>query len=79
MQLSLSSLVEQLDDLFLERATRAYRSASGLQRDVPPVPELPEVARLEAYQVTSELLASPRVDEGKRARLVLLRRQEVSE
>ncbi len=74
MQLSLSSLVEQLDDLFLERATRAYRSASGLQRDALLVAELPEVARLEAWQVTSELLASPRVDEGKRARLVLLRR-----
>lgn len=74
MQLSLTNLVEQLDDLFAERATRAYRIASGLQRDVAPVAELPEVARLEAYQVTSELLASPRVDEAKRSRLVLLRR-----
>lgn len=74
VQLSLTTLVDQLDDLFSERATRAFRAASGLQRDVAPVPELPEVARLEAFQVTSELLASPRVDEAKRARLVLLRR-----
>ena len=74
VQLSLTNLVDQLDDLFSERATRAFRAASGLQRDVAPVPELPEVARLEAFQVTSELLTSPRVDEAKRARLVLLRR-----
>ena len=74
MQLSLSTLVEKLDDLFSERATRAYRAASGLQRDVTPVAELPELARLEAFQVTSEVLASPRVDEAKRARLALLRR-----
>ena len=74
MQLSLSTLVEQLDDLFSERATRAFRAASGLQRDLAPVPELPELARLDAYQTTTELLVSPRVDEAKRARLVLLRR-----
>ena len=74
MQLSLTTLVERLDDLFSERATRAYRSASGLQRDVAPVAELPELVRLEAFQVTSEVLASPRVDEAKRNRLVLLRR-----
>ncbi|MDP1827179.1 MAG: hypothetical protein Q8L48_28155 [Archangium sp.] len=74
VQLSLSTLVEQLDDLFSERATRAFRAASGLQRDVEPVAEHPDVARPDAYQMTSELLASPRVDEAKRARLVLLRR-----
>jgi len=74
VQLSLTTLVEQLDELFLQRATRAYRVASGLQRDAAPVPEHPALLRTEAFQVTSELLASPRVDEAKRARLVLLRR-----
>lgn len=74
MQLSLSTLVDRLDDLFHERASRAFRAASGLQPDAAPIAELPELVRLEAYQVTTELLASPRVDEGKRARLVLLRR-----
>lgn len=74
MQLSLTTLVDQLDDLFMERATRAFRSASGLQREAAPVAELPEVTRLEAFLVCSELIASPRVDEAKRARLVLLRR-----
>lgn len=74
MPLSLTTLVDQLDDLFLERATRAFRAASGLQRDVAPVAEHPELTRLDAFQVSSELIASPRVDEAKRARLVLLRR-----
>jgi len=74
VQLSLTTLVEQLDDQFLERATRAFRHASGLQRDLAPVAELPELTRLEAFQVCSELIASPRVDDAKRARLVLLRR-----
>ena len=74
MNLSLTTLVERLDDLFFQRATRAFRVASGVDRDAPHLAELPEVARLEAFQVTSELLDSPRVDEAKRARLVLLRR-----
>ncbi len=74
VQLSLTTLVEQLDDLFLQRATRAYRVSSGLQREAAPVPEHPALLRSEAFEVTSELLASPRVDEAKHARLVLLRR-----
>jgi hypothetical protein len=74
VNLSLTTLVEELDDLFFERATRAFRMAAGVQRDMAPVPELPEVVRLEAWQVTSEVMSSPRVDEAKRARLVLLRR-----
>ena len=74
VQLSLTTLVEQLDELFLQRATRAYRVSSGLQRDAAPVPEHPALLRSEAFEVTSELLASPRVDEAKRARLGLLRR-----
>lgn len=73
MQLSLTTLVEQLDDLFFERATREFRVASGVQRDAPPIPELPEVARLEAWQVTDEVLSSPRIDDAKRGRLVLLK------
>lgn len=74
MELSLNTLVEQLDEQFFERATRAFRSAAGIAKDVPAVPELPEISRLDAWQVLSELLSSPRVDEAKRARLVLLRR-----
>lgn len=74
VQLSLSTLVKQIDDLLCERATRAFRTASGVQRDIPPIVELPEVARLDAFQVASELLNSPRVEEAKRSRLILLRR-----
>lgn len=74
VELSLNTLVEQLDEQFVERATRAFRAAAGIARDVPAVPELPEISRLDAWQVLSELLSSPRVDEAKRARLVLLRR-----
>ncbi len=74
MELSLNALVERLDELHFARATRAWRIASGTQRDMPPVPELPEVARLDAWQAVNEVLDSPRVDEAKRARLVLLRR-----
>ncbi len=74
MHLSLTTLVDQLDDLFQERGTRAFRQASGLQRDVAPVAEHPELTRLDAFQVSSELIASPRVDDAKRARIVLLRR-----
>jgi hypothetical protein len=74
VELSINALVEHLDDLFFERGTRAWRIASGVQRDMPAVPELPELVRLDAWQVVSELLASPRVDEAKRARLVLLHR-----
>lgn len=74
MELSLNTLVEQLDEQFTERATRAFRLAAGIARDVPAVAELPELARLDAWQVLGELLGSPRVDDAKRARLVLLRR-----
>lgn len=41
---------------------------------MPAVAELPEVTRLDAWQAVNEVLDSPRVDEAKRARLVLLRR-----
>lgn len=74
MELSLNALVDHLDDLFFERATRAWRIAAGVERDIPAIAELPELARLDGWQVVSELLASPRVDEAKRARLILLRR-----
>ncbi len=73
VHLSLTTLVEQLDDLFFERGTREFRVAAGVQRDAPPVPELPEVARLDAWLVTAEVLSSSRIDEAKRARLVLLK------
>lgn len=74
MELSLNALVEQLDDLFFARATRAWRVASGVQPDAPEVPELPQVARLDAWQHASEVLGSPRVDDAKRTRVTLLRR-----
>lgn len=74
VELSLNALVEQLDELFFERATRQWRIAAGVQRDLPEVAELPELVRLDAWQVLGELRDSPRVDEAKRARLTLLRR-----
>ncbi|MGV3622092.1 MAG: hypothetical protein ACO1OB_14815 [Archangium sp.] len=74
MELSLNALVERLDEQFFARATRAWRIASGTQRDVPPVDELPELKRQDAWQAVNETVDSPRVDEAKRARLTLLKR-----
>lgn len=74
MDLSLNTLVEQLDELASERETRAWRVASGVEPRLPPVPELPELTRLDAWQYVGEVLESPRLDEAKRGRLVLLRR-----
>ena len=74
MELSLNALVERLEELFFQRGSRDWRVASGTHASAPQVPELPEVARLDAWQAVSEVLASPRVDESKRARLELLRR-----
>lgn len=73
MELSLNALVERLDEQFFQRATRSWRLASGTQPDMPPVPEMSELVRTDAFQAVSEVLASPRIDEAKRARLVLLR------
>ncbi|MFO0594557.1 MAG: hypothetical protein U0228_04615 [Myxococcaceae bacterium] len=74
MDLSLNALVEQLDELFFERSTRAFRAAAGIERDAAVPAELPELTRLEAWQVVSEVSQSPRVDDAKRSRVVLLRR-----
>lgn len=74
MELSLKPLVERLEELFFQRASRDWRVASGTQPGAPQLPELPEVARLDAWQAVNEVLTSPRVDESKRARLELLRR-----
>lgn len=74
MELSLNALVDELDDLFFQRASRDWRVASGTQTGIPPISELPELARLDAWQAINEVLSSPRVDESKRARLELLRR-----
>lgn len=74
VDLSLNALVEHLEELAFERETRAWRVASGTEPDLPPVPELPELTRLDAWQAVSEVLESPRLDEAKRGRLVLLRR-----
>ncbi|MCC6334509.1 MAG: hypothetical protein IT380_11040 [Myxococcales bacterium] len=75
VELSLNALVEHLDDHLFEQATRDWRVFSGVTPDAPPVPELPELTRPDAFQYVSELIDSPRTDEGKRARLVLLRRE----
>lgn len=77
MELSLNALVERLEELFFQRASRDWRVATT-RTSAPPVAELPEVARLDAWHAVSEVLASPRVDESKRARLELLRRQLAS-
>lgn len=74
MELSLNTLVEELDEAFFERATRSFRLAAGLARELPPVAELAVVARLDAWQLVNEVLSSPRVDDAKRGRLTLLRR-----
>jgi len=74
VDLSLNALVERMDDHLTEQATRDWRAFSGVAPDAPPVPELPELTRPDVFQYVSELIASPRVDEGKRGRLVLLRR-----
>ncbi|MFT3706174.1 MAG: hypothetical protein QM817_00775 [Archangium sp.] len=74
MELSLNTLVEQLDEQFFARATRAFRAAAGIAKDAPVIAELPELVRLDAWQVTREVVSSPRVDDAKRARLTLLKR-----
>lgn len=74
MELSLNALVENLDDHFFARGTREWRVASGTEPNMPPVPELPEIVRTDAWHAVSEVVSSPRVDEAKKARLVLLRR-----
>ena len=74
MELSLNALVERLDDQFSQRATRAWRIASGTEPDLAPIPEMSELVRIDAFQAVSEVVASPRVDEAKRARLQLLKR-----
>ncbi|PZR18791.1 MAG: hypothetical protein DI536_02620 [Archangium gephyra] len=74
MELSLNALVERLDEQFFQRATRAWRVASGTQRDVPRLDELGELKRQDAWQAVNEVVDSPRVDEAKRARLTLLKR-----
>lgn len=74
VEISLNALVEQLDDHLAEQATRAYRFAAGLSKDAAPLPELPELSRPDVFQHLTELVSSPRTDDAKRARLVLLRR-----
>ncbi len=75
MELSLNALVEQMDDHLCEQATQRWRAFSGAAAEVPAVTELPELTRRDAFQAVSELIDSPRSDEGKRGRLVLLRRE----
>ncbi|MEW5738392.1 MAG: hypothetical protein AB1938_05670 [Myxococcota bacterium] len=75
VELSLNALVERLDDHLYEQATRDWRVFSGMTADAPRVAELDELTRPDAFQYVSELIDSPRTDEGKRARLVLLRRE----
>ncbi|MEW6432786.1 MAG: hypothetical protein AB1730_14880 [Myxococcota bacterium] len=75
MALSLNALVEHLDDHLCAQATRDWRAFSGVEPDAPKVAELPELTRPDVFQYVSELIASPRTDEGKRGRLVLLRRE----
>lgn len=74
VELSLNALVDRLDEQFFQRATRGWRVASGTQRDMPAVAELPELTRLDAWQAVNEVLGSPRIDDAKRGRLELLRR-----
>lgn len=74
MELSLNALVELLDDHFFARASHDFRAAAGLPPD-GPAPEVPEeLTRKEVFDATAELASSPRTDEGKRGRLMLLQR-----
>lgn len=75
VELSLNALVERLDDHLYEQATRDWRVFAGVTPDAPPVPELPELTRPDVFEYLCELIDSPRTDAGKRARLVLLRRE----
>ncbi len=74
VEISLNALVELLDDSFFERASYDFRSAAGLPTDAPAPEEPEELTRKDVFQHIGELLSSPRTDEGKRSRLVLLQR-----
>lgn len=74
MELSLNALVELLDDSFFEKASYDFRAAAGLPTDSPAPVEPEELTRKDVFQHIAELVASPRTDEGKRSRLVLLQR-----
>lgn len=74
MELSLNALVELLDDSCFDQASHGFRTAAGRPSDSPP-PETPEeLTRKDVFDYLGELVASPRTDEGKKGRLVLLRR-----
>jgi hypothetical protein len=75
VEISLNALVEQIDDSLFARGTREFRAAigkpeSGAEGDG----RLAELTRADIFQYISELIASPRTDDAKRARLGLLQR-----
>lgn len=72
VEISLNALVERIDDDLFERGTRAWRLAAGLG-SMGGLAPLDELTRPDVLQYLNELIASPRTDAGKRARLVLLR------
>lgn len=69
----MNALVERIDDSLFEYGTRAYRLAAGLSDPGAPA-SLDELARPEVFASLTELLTSPRTDEGRKSRLTLLRR-----
>lgn len=75
MELSLNALVERLDDHLFEQSSRAWRVYAASALPGPAVDELPELTRPDAVRHVQELVAGPRTDEGKRARLLLLLRE----
>lgn len=75
MEISLNALVEKLDDHLFEQATRDWRVFAGVTPRAPQVGELAELTRTDVFQHVGELVDSPRTDDGKRTRLVLLRRE----
>jgi hypothetical protein len=71
---SLKTLVGQFDDDLFERASVAYRAASGLGSEPPRARPCPELQNPELFIALGERLGSPRLDAQERGRLLLLRR-----
>jgi hypothetical protein len=74
VEISLNALVEQIDDHLFARGTREFRLATGKPDQTGGPERLAELTRADVFQYISELIASPRTDDAKRARLVLLQR-----
>lgn len=75
VDLSLPALLERIDDFLAERNAARFRHAAGLSNDSSEheiFRTFPELGRGEVLQEVSELLESPRTEEARKPRLIVL-------